>query len=308
MSDHLATNRTPAPSPVTAAAINGVSAVTATRTNELLGHPADARLLIVNADDFGMCHAINDATIGAYRDGIVSSTSLMVPCPWAQHAMELLAAHPSAPFAVHLTLVCDFHRYRWGPVSPREKVPSLVDAAGHFLGTDEIPTLLARAHLPEVEREFRAQIEVVLAAGLAPTHLDWHCLADGGRDDIFDLSVALAREYGLALRVHAHSSAATCRHLGLPTVNHDVLDSYRFEPRDKAARYAELLRALPAGLSEWAVHPSLGTPEAQALEPATWQVRRSDFDFLVSSQARAIIDEEGIVLTDYRALQAFWAR
>ncbi len=308
MSDHPATESSPASPPGTAASVSGVTQKTAGQMNELLGYPADTRLLIVNADDFGMCHAINDATIAAYRDGIVSSTTLMVPCPWARHAMELLAAHPALQFGVHLTLVCEFQRYRWGPVSARGEVPSLVDAAGHFLSIDEIPSLLTRARLPEVEREFRAQIEVVLAAGLAPTHLDWHCLADSGRTDIFDLSVALAREYGLALRVHARSSAATCRRLGLPTVDHDVLDSYRFDPQVKAARYAELLRALPAGLSEWAVHPSLGTPEAQALEPATWQVRRSDFDFLVSPEARAIIDEEGIVLTDYRALQTLWAR
>ena len=308
MSDHPTTDRAPESPPGTAASVNGVPHETAGRTNELLRYPADARLLIVNADDFGMCHAINEATIRAYRDGIVSSTTLMVPCPWAAHAMELLAAHPTLPFGVHLTLVCEFQRYRWGPVSARGEVPSLVDPAGHFLGIDGIPTLLGRARLPEVEREFRAQIEIVLAAGLAPTHLDWHCLADGGRSNVFDLSVALAREYGLALRIHARSSAESCRRQGLPTADHDVLDSYRFDPREKADRYAELLRALPAGLSEWAVHPSLGTPEAQALEPATWQVRRSDFDFLVSPEARALIDEEGIVLMDYRALQTLWAR
>ncbi|MGL4609465.1 MAG: ChbG/HpnK family deacetylase [Trueperaceae bacterium] len=61
-----------------------------TKTNRLLGYPDDARLLVVNADDFGMCHAVNEATIRAFREGLVRSCSLMVPCPWQLHAIHLL--------------------------------------------------------------------------------------------------------------------------------------------------------------------------------------------------------------------------
>ncbi len=80
------------------------------QTNRLLGHPDDARLLIINADDFGMCHAINEAILRTLKEGVVSSTSLMAPCPWAPHAMRLLQEHPAIPFGVHLTVVCDFLR------------------------------------------------------------------------------------------------------------------------------------------------------------------------------------------------------
>lgn len=273
-------------------------------TNGLLGYPADARLLIVNADDFGMCHAIDAAILRAFESGIVTSTSLMVPCPWAAHAMQILAEHPEFPFAVHLTIVRDFDGYRWGPLTSRERVPSLLDETGSFYRNDRQAELLARADLAEVETEFRAQIEAVLAAGLRPTHLDWHCLCDGGRGDIFELTLRLVREYGLALRIHERPMAARCRQAGIPTNDHDVLDSYALDTVGKSARYAELLHALPPGLSEWAVHPSLGDAEAQAMEPGGWRVRRADFDFLTSPAARAIVAEEGIVLTDYRALQA----
>jgi predicted glycoside hydrolase/deacetylase ChbG (UPF0249 family) len=278
------------------------------RTTTLLGYPPDARLLIVNADDFGMCHSINEAVLRAWREGIVTSTTLMTPCPWAPHAMQLLQANPGLPFGVHLTVVCDFPHYRWGPLSPWDRVPSLVDGAGRFHAGDQIPALLARASLAELEIEFRAQIAAVLAADLKPTHLDWHCLADGGRPDVFDLTLGLAREHGLALRVHDRSRARACRHLGLPAGDHDVLDSYRLDPADKPATYAQLLRDLPAGLSEWAVHPSLGNAESQALEPTTWPVRKTDLDFLLSRPAREILDEEGISLLDFRALQKAWSR
>jgi len=268
-----------------------------------LGYPDDARLLIINTDDFGMCHAINAATLRALREGIASSTTLMVPCPWAPHALRLLRKHPEIPFGVHLTVISEYCDYRFGPITSRETVPSLLDEAGNFHCEDRQRENLVQVRLDEVAAEFRAQIETVLAAGLRPTHLDWHCLVDGGRADIFTLTLQLAREYGLALRSHARASAEQCRRAGIPTIDHAVLDSYTLGAVDKAARYAQLLRALPAGLSEWAVHPSLGDAEAQAMEPDSWQVRKADFDFLISPQARDILTEEGIILVGYRALQ-----
>ncbi len=277
-------------------------------TNAQLGYAPDARLLIVNADDFGMCHANNAAIIQAWQQGIVSSTSLMVPCRWAPHAMRLLAEHPTLSFAVHLTLISEFSDYRWGPITSESMVPSLLDDDGFFYRNDLRDALLAAAKLDEVAAEFRNQIETVLIADLTPSHLDWHCLADGGREDIFQLTLSLAREYGLALRIHDTPHAEECRRLGLPVPDHGVLDSYSIATEGKAARYAQLLRELPPGLSEWAVHPSLGDAEAQAIEPGSWDRRRADFEFVVSQQARDIIEEEEIIVVEFRALQEIWSR
>ncbi|HXX78055.1 MAG TPA: polysaccharide deacetylase family protein [Ktedonobacteraceae bacterium] len=276
------------------------------RTNRLLGYPDDARLLIINADDFGRSHASNEATLRALKDGVVSSTTVMVPCPWALHAMQLLTQHPEMSFGIHLTVVCDVPHYRCGPLTCKDKVPSLVDESGFFYLSNRIPQWLAQVRLHELETEFRAQIETVLAAGLAPTHLDWHCLYNGGRADIFELTIKLAQEYGLAMRVFDRSTGIALQRKGLPTNDHDVLDSYRLAIVEKSARYAQLLRDLPSGLSEWAVHPALGTPEMQAIEPESWQVRQTDFDFLISQEARSIIEQEGIVLLSYQPLQQRW--
>src|SRR5215472_16319467 len=275
-------------------------------TNRMLGYPDDARLLIINADDFGRSHASNEATLRALTDGVVSSTTLMVPCPWALHAMQLLSEHPDLSFGVHLTVVCEMPHYRCGPLTSRDKVPSLVDESGFFSMTDRIPQWLAQVRLSELPTEFRAQIVAVLAAGLSPTHLDWHCLSNGGRADILELSVNLAKEYGLAVRAFDRSTGEALQQKALPTNDHDVLDSYRLAIVEKSPRYAQLLRDLPSGLSEWAVHPALGTPEMQAIEPESWQVRQTDFDFLISQQARSIIEQEGIVLLSYKPLQKVW--
>jgi hypothetical protein len=276
------------------------------QTNRLLGYPAAARLLIINADDLGMCHAVNEAIFRTLQEGVVRSTSLMVPGPWSLHAMRFLAAHPEISFGIHLTAISDGADYRWRPLTSREKVPSLVDQAGYFYDFAHMPEFLAQVSLDQLEMEFRAQIEAVLAAGLGPMHLDWHSLRMSGRADIFDVLLRLAREYGLALRVAFRSWIAELQHQGFPTNDYDVVDSYLLDLADKPARYAQMLRELPAGLSEWAVHPGLETAELLAIEPTSRHIRQTDFDFLMSQEAQSIVKEEGIVLLDYRALQAVW--
>ena len=275
-------------------------------TNRFLGYPDDARLLLINADDLGMYQAINEAIPRAFREGIVRSTSLMVPCPGGSQAIELLRKDPDIRFGVHLSIIRDIGHYHWDPLTPKEKVPSLLDADGNLYGLGRMSEMLDRAKLDELEVEFRAQIEAVLAANLRPTHLDWHCLLSGGRADVFDMTFGLAKEYGLALRVEAQPFIDQMQRRGLPTADHDLLDSFALEVDGKSARYAEMLRRLPVGLTEWAVHPSLGSAESQTIDPDGWRVRRSDFDFLISPQAREIIQQEGITLISYEPLQAVW--
>jgi len=281
---------------------------TNSQTNRLLGYPEDARLLIINADDFGMCHSVNEAIVGTLQGGIVRSTTLMVPCPWALHAMHFLTDHPEISFGVHLTVISDWVDYRWGPVTLKGKVPSLVNKEGYFYTFEHMPEFLAQARLDQLELEFRAQIEIVLAAELKPTHLDWHSLRISGREDILALMLRLAKEYGLALRVIGQSWTKKVQSQGLPTNDHDFLDSYLLDPATKASRYVELLRELPVGLNEWAVHPGLANSELLTIDPGGAHIRQADFDFLTSQQAQDVIEEEGINLLDYRALQEIWRR
>jgi predicted glycoside hydrolase/deacetylase ChbG (UPF0249 family) len=274
-----------------------------------LGFEPDARVLIVNCDDFGMHDAVNAAVVESIENGIASSCSLMVPCPAAANAMRLLRQRPHIPFGIHLALIRDSSEYRWGPAAAKADVPSLLDP-----GTDELyvnappqrTALLAKAKLTEVERELRAQIDAVVDEGLAPTHLDWHCLADGGRDDIFDLAMALAEEYSLAARVWLDDGRRKAREHGKPVVDNPFLDSFSIGLQDKAASYARMLRDLPPGLNEWAVHPAHGTEQWQTIEPSGWQIRQSDHAFLTSPRARDLLDDEAITVIDYRPLQQAW--
>lgn len=273
--------------------------------NKLLNLPRDARVLILNNDDFGMCHSINTATVLAINEGLATSCTLMAPCPWAVHAVYLLEQYPAIPFGVHLTAISEAPLYRWGAIAPRHEVTTLLDEDGYFYSDRRMDELLAKARLSEIEHEFRAQIEWVLATGLQPTHLDSHCHVHDRREDIFDMTVGLAKEYGLGLRVSRRQHINRVQQEGYLTITHPIVDSYNIPTQDKKATYIRMLRDLPEGISEWAIHPGYDTAELKALGPS-WDVRKADLDFLLAPEARQVVAEEGIIMVDYRPLQALW--
>lgn len=276
------------------------------QTNRLLGYPVDARLLIINADDFGMCHSTTAAIFRSITEGIVGSTTLMVPCAWAPQAMHLLRQSPQISFGVHLTVIGDNRDYRWRPLTSQEEVSSLVDESGYFYSSDRVDEFFATAKLDEVELEFRTQIEAVLTANLKPTDLDWHALRIQRRPEIFDIMFKLAGEYALALRVRERDLIDKVQRQGLPCNDYDFLDSYLLGSDGKSERFIQLLRELPAGLSEWAVHPGFANDELVAIEADGAAVRQADFDSMLSTEVREVIQQEGIILLDYRPLQEIW--
>ena len=118
---------------------------------EQLGYPRDARLVIINCDDLGSSRAANVGVYDALRNGLGSSASLMVPCPWARDAA---AQYRGEDVGVHLTLNSEWDTYRWAPIT---SCPSLLDGDGGFPRTCE--DTWDHADLDEVRRELRAQIE-----------------------------------------------------------------------------------------------------------------------------------------------------
>jgi hypothetical protein len=147
---------------------------TAPTLQERLGYPPDARLLIIHADDFGMSHSENRATIEALEKGWITSASIMVPAPWFPEAARWAREHPSADIGIHLVLNSEWDGLRWGPIAGREKVPSLLDKGGFFF-SDTV--LMKSVNLPEVKQEISAQLAMARAAGVHVTHLDSHMTA-----------------------------------------------------------------------------------------------------------------------------------
>jgi hypothetical protein len=220
------------------------------KTSEFLGFPKDARLLILNIDDYGLCYTANDATMRLLKKGAASSCTVMVPAPWGLHGLFLLKENPMIKCGVHLTAISEHLRYRWRPLSSRETVPTLVDEDGYFFLETRQDRFTRQMDVHELEVEFRLQIEFLLKQGVAITHLDSHCNVHDSRDDIFEMTVRLAREYGLALRVHNEKYLVWLKIDRLPALDYPDLDSFRLPVEGKFQTYLRMLRELPEGLSE----------------------------------------------------------
>src|ERR1051326_9365775 len=107
-------------------------AVSAQTLADRWGYPPGTKLIIVHADDLGETHAVNAAAIKAIEGGTINSASLMVACPWFPEMADYAKSHPDADLGLHLTLTSERVYYRWGPVAPPDRVPSLVDSNGYF--------------------------------------------------------------------------------------------------------------------------------------------------------------------------------
>jgi predicted glycoside hydrolase/deacetylase ChbG (UPF0249 family) len=276
---------------------------------ERLGYAPDARLVIVHADDLGMSHSVNAASIKGLETGLVTSASIMVPCPWFPEMADYAKTHTDADLGLHLTLTSERVFYRWGPVAPRDKVPSLVDLNGYFhLNWTETTRIDAK----EVELELRAQIERALAMGVRPTHFDSHQyrLFENGKD-IFQSVQRLAHEYKLPVfmvrdwfrdRPYLPGSLSPDDLV----VDHTVTIEPGVAPEKWADFYTTALKNLQPGVTVFIIHLAYDDEEMRAAtrERDTWGAawRQRDFNYFTSKEFRTLVREQDIKLVTWREL------
>jgi hypothetical protein len=266
---------------------------------ERLGHPADAKLLIVTCDDLGLTHASNVATYDALRHGLASSAALMVPCPWARDAA---AGYRGEDIGVNLTLNAELDTYRWGPLT---HAPSLLDGDGGFPRTVE--DAWEHADLEEVRRECRAQVERAIVWGFDVSHLASHLGAMQLRPEFFDVYLELAIEFGLPIRLSGASSERT---IGFPFRRLAAEEGVVFPDHlvalgntNTRAMFERALHALEPGVTEIAAHPCVDTPELRALAP-DWTHRVQDHQLLVADvEIRRLAERAGVTFVGYRELR-----
>jgi predicted glycoside hydrolase/deacetylase ChbG (UPF0249 family) len=277
---------------------------------ERLGHPKDARLLVLHADDLGMAHSVNRATLEALEKGWITSSSILVPCPWFPEVAAWARQHPDADLGIHLALTSEWAGFRWAPISPRDGVPSLLDSDGYLPPLET--AVAANAKPPEVERELRAQVAKAEAAGIHLTHLDSHMAALFQTEPLFDVYRRLGRERGLPVLmertgVRGGTASAWATHAEKDALVDAVLSHDEEVPADQwQAAYEKRLAALPPGVYELILHLAYDDDEMRGATfdhpgwGAAW--RQRDLDVVKSESFRAFLKAQGFVLVGWKDL------
>lgn len=282
-----------------------------------LGYSNTDRLLIIHADDIGMCHASLQAYIDLIEFKGISSAAVMVPCPWFPHLASYCRENLNADIGVHLTLTSEWDTYRWSPVSTHNTESGMIDSEGYFFRTTEEVQLLG--DIEAVNLELTKQVERARRAGINITHLDTHMLSVAHPKYIHNY-IHLATQQklpflfprmddagyqNLGMDQEIASIAAQLINeldeMGVPLVDNVAgLDLNNPENRIKQAKQA--LSTLPSGITHFIIHPSIDTPELRAIAP-DWQSRIADYHTFMNDDIRVLISNIGIHVVGYELLK-----
>ncbi len=274
-----------------------------------LGYAADAKLLIIHADDLGVAHSENIASFEAIENGAVNSASVMMPTPWVLEVANYAKAHPDThDFGLHLVLSSEWKNYRWGPVSSINEVPSLINEHGYFH-----PDCETVVNIKEVEVELRAQIDRAYAMGLVPTHLDSHmgCLMQ--TEELVEAYLKMGQEYKLPVMVSKAFPEELRKKYDVKVVLEDILtimpEQYAKGPE---AYYNNAIKNLKPGVSTFLIHTAYDNDELKAMtiDHPDWgnAWRQKDYDYFTSDACTKLLKGENIQLVTWRQLkEAYYA-
>lgn len=269
-----------------------------------LGYDADARLLIIHADDLGVSHSENIASFEAIENGSVNSASVMMPTPWVLEVAEYAKAHPDThDFGLHLVLTSEWKNYRWGPVSSTDNVPSLLGDHGYFLA--DCSTSI---DIGEAEAELRAQIDRAYDMGLVPTHLDSHMGCLFQTPELMELYLKMGQEYRLPVLATADLPVDLLQKYEVKAVLADALtilpDEYA---KGVEEYYSNAIRNLKPGVSTLLIHTAYDNEEMKGMniDHPDWgnEWRQKDFDFFTSEACRNLLKAEKVELVTWRQIK-----
>jgi len=286
---------------VLSGALLAQSAPPAKSVAERLGYPANSRLLVIHADDFGMSHSVNRAIEEALEKHWVTSASILVPCPWFPEVARWAKAHPDADLGVHLALTSEWTTLRWGPVSSQPRDSSLLDPDGYLPLLSEY--VATHAKIPDVETETHAQVDKAKAAGIHLTHLDTHMGAIVTTPDLMKAYVGLGQAYKLPLLLDSRAEALAPGSVLLS----QLVQMNRGTPKAQwFDAYKKMLAPLPPGSYQLIVHLAYNDDEMQGATAdhpdwgAEW--RQSDLDLVRSAEFQKFLKDQGFVLVAWRDL------
>lgn len=295
-------------------------------TAQRMGYGKEERLLIVNADDFGLCRSVNESVAALLLEKEICSATIMMTCSWSADAVAYVKETvPDADIGVHWTLTSEWPNYRWGSICRSKSMISLTDSQGWF--PDTIAEVEKRADPEEVRQELIAQTEAALKSGLTLTHADNHMGSLYGfhsGHDLLPIAFEVCAQYGLPFRLphrlipiggrsipaelqeRAKMRSRQAEDRGIVLPDYVTGPEYRlFDGETYASVKAEgigLIRSLLPGITEWIAHPSLLTDELRYFHGHA-EKRGMELDFWKDEDVKRILSEEKIRLIGWKELQ-----
>ena len=298
---------------------------------EKLGFKKGAKVIILHVDDLGMSYSSNKGALLAINEGLANSGSIMMPCPWVPGISNYMKKHPGYDFGLHLTFTSEWDDYRWGPVAGVNCVPTLADDQGKLW--DNVALVLKNASDEDFETEMRAQIDLSIEMGIAPTHLDSHMGTIFAKPEFIKIYVKLGIEYGIPILFPGGHNTIVSKDFkddpefmdqarqigiqlwdaGLPVIDDVISDTYDWRLPEgmkksdknlqayKTSKFIERFNEMQPGITEVILH---STDPSDIFEHITTsgETRKGDLLAMLDPKLKAYIEKEGIILTTWREL------
>jgi len=281
---------------------------------ERLGYKPTDKLLIINCDDVGMCYSANLAVIDGMETGLITSGTIMTPCPWFNEIADYASTHPEKDFGVHLTHTAEWKFYRWGPVAPHEMVKGLCDPEGFLWRSVE--EVYAHATPEEALIEGRAQIKKAINAGIPVTHIDSHMGTMQYKPEYLKSYIQLSLEFNLPLRMAEQSTMEgfvfpelrkQFKENGLVFTDYFVYDELK-NYKDVKSFWTNIIKNLKPGVTEIFIHASKESDELKAITNS-WEKRVQEANLYTNDpDIKKLIKDENIILIGYRPLMELQKR
>lgn len=284
------------------------------------------RYLIINADDFGLCDSANEAVFDLFRNGGLKSSTIMMPCPAAEKAVQFSIENPQYPIGIHLTLTNEWkERWPWGPLTDGQTIRT---PEGRMWPENE--DFESHCNYKEAIAEAEAQIVKAEKMGMKIVQVDNHMGSLYGMNGKY---LMLPKVFKLCKKKHYPFRMCTtpvdeycpdevslvlyrlfCRISGflskiydVPTPDYLVLTDQVKSLKNKATyeefrdAFLEFHGTIREGITETFIHPALNTDEMKYIT-GTWERRYWEYLLMKDPVTFKFFEEKGIELISYREL------
>lgn len=275
---------------------------------EKLGYDANDRILIINNDDTGMSHSSNIGTFEGFEKGVISSATIMVPCPWFSEVVKYAKENPTRDFGIHLTLTSEWKYYRWRGIAPMDLTKGLHDPEGYLWRSVE--DVYQHGSAEEAYIEGRAQIQRALDAGIDVTHIDSHMGTFQLNPDYMKVYAQLAIDFNLPLRMGSQSTLEKygfghwrkeLEDKGLVFTDYFIYEELQ-NYKDVKSFWTDIVKNLKPGVTELYVHASKMSDELRSITYSS-ATRAAEAElFTYDQEFKDLLEKEGIKRISFRPL------